>query len=42
MGDKLGQLPPARMRLLQLALPVCDVHPLDLVPNPELKPIWDL
>jgi len=41
-GDKLGQLPPARMRLLQQALPVCDVRPLDLVPNPELKPIWDL
>ena len=41
-GDKLGPLPPARMRLLQQALPVCDVRPLDLVPNPELKPIWDL
>lgn len=41
-GDKLGLLPPDRMRLLQQTLPVCDVHPLDLLPNPDLKPIWDL
>ncbi len=41
-GDKLGQLPPSRMRLLQQALPVCNVRPLDLAPNPDLKPIWDL
>ncbi|MGH9398207.1 MAG: hypothetical protein ACRD18_15320 [Terriglobia bacterium] len=31
ISDKLGQLPPQRMRLLQQALPVCDVHPLDLI-----------
>jgi hypothetical protein len=41
-GDKLGQLPPARMRLLQQTLPVCDVHPLDLFPIYDLHPIWDL
>jgi hypothetical protein len=41
-GDKLGQLPQPRMRLLQQALPVCDVRPLDLTPNPNLKQVWDL
>jgi hypothetical protein len=41
-GDKLGKLPPDRMRLLQQTLPVCDVRPLDLAPLDELKPIWDL
>ena len=42
-GDKLTQLAPDRMRLLQQTLPVCDVHPLDLVPRGgELMPIWDL
>ena len=41
-GDKLGKLPPDRMRLLQQTLPVCDVRPLDLAPLDELKPVWDL
>jgi len=41
-GDKLAKLPPERMRLLQQVLPVADVHPLDLVPVPDLKPVWDL
>lgn len=41
-GDKLGQLSSERMRLLQQALPVCDVHPLDLAPVNELKAVWDL
>jgi hypothetical protein len=41
-GDKLGQLPGERMRLLQQALPVCDAHPLDLAPVNELKAVWDL
>jgi hypothetical protein len=41
-GDKLGQLPPERMRLLQQALPVCDVHPMDLAPIHDLRPVWDL
>ncbi|MGD0226036.1 MAG: alpha-galactosidase [Terriglobia bacterium] len=42
ISDKLGQLASERMRLLQQALPVCDVHPLDLMPIPDLKPVWDL
>jgi hypothetical protein len=42
LSDKLGELPDERMRLLQQALPVCDVHPLDLYPIPDLKPVWDL
>ena len=41
-GDKLGELPPERMWLLQRCLPVCDVRPLDLYPLDELAPIWDL
>jgi len=42
ISDKLGQLPAERMRLLQQALPVCDVRPLDLMLIPDLKPVWDL
>ncbi|MBN2308425.1 MAG: alpha-galactosidase [Candidatus Hydrogenedentes bacterium] len=41
-GDKLAQLPPERMRLLQQCLPVCDVRPLDLFPIFEMSPVWDL
>lgn len=41
-GDKLGDLPPERMWLLQRCLPVCDVRPLDLYPINHLVPIWDL
>jgi hypothetical protein len=41
-GDKLGELPQDRMRLIQQSLPVCDVRPMDLFPIPELKPVWDL
>jgi len=41
-GDRLGQLPPERMRLLQQVLPVCDVRPLDLFPVFDLQPVWDL
>ena len=41
-GDKLTCLPAERMRLLQQALPVCDVRPLDLLPLDELRPVWDL
>jgi hypothetical protein len=41
-GDKLAQLPPERMRLLQQVLPVCDVRPLDLLPIFDMKPVWDL
>jgi len=42
ISDRLGQLAPERMRLLQQVLPVCDVHPLDLMPISDLKPVWDL
>ena len=41
-GDKLGQLARERMWLLQRALPVCDVRPLDLYPIYDLGPVWDL
>jgi len=41
-GDRLAQLKPERMRLLQQALPVCDVRPLDLYPSFSLLPVWDL
>jgi len=41
-GDKLGELTPERMWLLQRCLPVCDVRPLDLYPINQLAPIWDL
>ena len=41
-GDKLAELTPERMRLLQQALPVCDVKALDLYPIFELTPVWDL
>ncbi len=41
-GDKLAQLPPERMRLLQQCLPVCDIRPLDLFPIFEMRPVWDL
>ena len=37
-GDKLAGLKPERMRLLQQALPVCDVRPLDLYPFFGLLP----
>ena len=42
VSDKIDQLPSARLRLIQQALPVCDVRPLDLVPILDLRPIWDL
>lgn len=42
LGDKLGSLSPERMRLLQQVLPVADVHPLDVAPVADLKPVWDL
>jgi hypothetical protein len=41
-GDRLAQLKPERMRLLQQALPVCNVRPLDLYPTFSLLPVWDL
>ncbi|MDO5580664.1 MAG: alpha-galactosidase [Planctomycetia bacterium] len=41
-GDRLGELPHERMALLQKALPVCDVYPMDLYPIETLHSIWDL
>jgi hypothetical protein len=41
-GDKLGELAPERMRLLQQCLPVCDARPLDLFPIFHMRPVWDL
>ena len=41
-GDKLAELAPERMRMLQQSLPVCDVRPLDLFPVFDLRPVWDL
>jgi hypothetical protein len=41
-GDRLAQLKPERMRLLQQALPVCGVRPLDLFPVFDMLPVWDL
>ena len=41
-GDKLAELTSERMRLLQQALPVCDVRPLDLYPIFDVIPVWDL
>ena len=41
-GDKLTELTPERMRLLQQSLPVADVHPMELYPVFEDTPVWDL
>lgn len=41
-GDKLAELPPERMRLLQQCLPVCDIRPLDLFPIFDMPPVWDV
>ncbi|MDR2849220.1 MAG: alpha-galactosidase [Verrucomicrobiota bacterium] len=41
-GDKLPRLAPERLRLLQQALPVCDVRPLDLFPVFDWLPVWAL
>lgn len=41
-GDKLAELKPERMRLLQQALPVCDVRPMDLFPVFDMLPVWAL
>ncbi|MDO5553034.1 MAG: alpha-galactosidase [Planctomycetia bacterium] len=41
-GDKLGELPLERMRLLQQTLPVADIHPMQLYPFFRMLPVWDL
>lgn len=41
-GDKLAKLPTERMKLLQQALPVADVHPVNLYPYFQRMPVWSL
>lgn len=41
-GDKLAELAPERVRLLQQALPVCDVRPAALYPCFGHLPVWNL
>ncbi len=41
-GDKLGELAPDRIRLLQQSLPVCDVRPGNLYPQFGHLPVWNL
>jgi len=41
-GDKLAQLPPERVRLIQTDLPVADTRPMELSPIPELRDVWNL
>ncbi|MBO7654329.1 MAG: alpha-galactosidase [Kiritimatiellae bacterium] len=41
-GDKLAELKPERIRLLQQTLPVADVHPVALYPYFRDLPVWDL
>lgn len=41
-GDKLGDLPADRMKLLQQTLPVGDIRPSSLYPYFSMLPIWNL
>ena len=41
-GDKLAELAPDRIKLLQQALPVVDVHPTSLYPYFQHLPVWNL
>ncbi len=41
-GDKLAQLSPERMWILQRAFPACDGRPLDLFPIYDMRPVWTL
>ena len=41
-GDKLAQLSPEKIGMIQRTLPVADVRPMNLFPNFDLLPIWDL
>ncbi len=41
-GDKLGELAPSRIKMLQQALPVADVKPAALYPMFGHLPVWDL
>lgn len=41
-GDKITELPPERLRLVQTDLPVVDTHPMQLYPINALQPVWNL
>ncbi len=41
-GDKLGELAPDRIKMLQQVLPVCDVRPGNLYPQFGHLPVWNL
>ena len=41
-GDKLAELAPDRVRLIQQALPVCPTQPARLYPQFGHLPVWDL
>ena len=41
-GDKLAELAPDRVKLIQQALPVCDTAPAKLYPQFGHLPVWDL
>ena len=41
-GDKLAELAPDRVKLIQQALPVCQTQPAKLYPQFGHLPIWDL
>ena len=43
-GDKLGELKPDRMRIIQQTLPVADIHPQNLYPYAAsaMLPVWNL
>ena len=43
-GDKLGELPASRMKILQQVLPVADIHPQNLYPYAAsaMLPVWNL
>ncbi len=43
-GDKLGELRPNRMKIIQQVLPVADIHPRNLYPYAasSMIPIWNL
>lgn len=41
-GDKLAELPPEKIGLIQQTLPPADVHPMNLYPIFEMLPVWNL
>ena len=43
-GDRLGELKPGRMKIIQQVLPVADIHPQNLYPYSAsaMLPVWNL